>query len=255
MILPPWFFALFGALIGATVGSFLNVVIHRLPMGMSLIRPRSHCPHCHTPIRWYDNVPFLAWIFLLRRCRDCFSPISPRYPLVEALAMAVGIVGALRYGPNLVGLEVAVFLWVTIALGLIDLDHQILPDVMTYPTIAFGLLISWFGGLAPFAWSVAGALLGAAVPTAIIFAYRWLRGIEGMGWGDVKYLAAIGAVLGMGPVLWVLVVASFAGALFGWILMLLGRGTGKTALPFGTFLALAALLYLFLPEGWRVWNP
>ncbi len=236
--------------IGAIVGSFLNVVIYRLPRHQSIVRPRSACPSCGTPIRWYDNVPILSWLLLLARCRSCRAAISIRYPLVEALAATLGLLAYLRYGLSLPALAVAVFAWITIALGLIDLEHQLLPDVITYPSIVFGLVVSWFGGIVDFRQSVAGAAFGALVLITVIYAYRWLRGEEGMGWGDVKYLAAIGAVMGLHRCVWVLMVSSVVGALFGGALILLGRGSGKTALPFGTFLAVAVLLLLFIPGSW-----
>jgi leader peptidase (prepilin peptidase)/N-methyltransferase len=155
------------------------------------------------------------------------------------------------YGLTPVAVEVAVFAWVSLALALIDLEHQILPDVMTYPAIAFGLVFSWFGGLTGFVDSVAGAVVGAALPMTVIVVYKLLRGIEGMGWGDVKYLAAIGAVVGLQGCLMVLVVAAVLGALVGGALIVTGRGSGKTALPFGTFLAVAVILWLYLPPSWR----
>jgi leader peptidase (prepilin peptidase)/N-methyltransferase len=153
------------------------------------------------------------------------------------------------------GFEVMVFSWICLVLALIDYDHQILPDVITYPTIIFGLIFSLFGGLTWWLDSLAGALMGAFLPIAVIVLYKLIRGEEGMGWGDVKFLAGIGAVLGLAGCIWVLVTGALLGALVGLALMVMGRGTAKTALPFGTFLALAALLYLFLPAAWRLWSP
>jgi leader peptidase (prepilin peptidase)/N-methyltransferase len=252
--LPQTFVYLYVAAIGAIIGSFLNVVIHRLPRDQSIVRPRSSCPSCGAKIRWYDNVPVLSWLFLLARCRDCKAPISVRYPLVEALAAAAGLLALYRYGMTLVAFEVAVFAWITIALGLIDLEHQILPDVITYPAIVFGLVCSWFGGLASFRYSVIGGAFGALILTTVIFAYLLIRGEEGMGWGDVKYLAAIGTVMGIHRCVWVLLGSSLVGAILGGVLILVGRGTGKTALPFGTFLAVAVLVILYIPEAWLGWT-
>ena len=152
-------------------------------------------------------------------------------------------------------IEVVVFAWLSLALALIDLEHQILPDVMTYPAILFGLVFSWFGGFTTFVDSASGALIGALLPTSVILLYRWMRGIDGMGWGDVKYLAAIGAVVGLQGCLMVLVVAAILGALVGGFLIAIGRGSGKTALPFGTFLAVALVLWLYLPSSWRMLSP
>ena len=132
--------------VGAVVGSFLNVLIWRVPRRMSIVRPGSHCPACSTPIRWFDNVPILSWLLLGGRCRSCRGRISVRYPLVEAAAGLVAVAALLRYGVTVAGLEAAVFAWTSLALGLIDLEHQLLPDVMTLPAIAFGLLCAALGG-------------------------------------------------------------------------------------------------------------
>jgi leader peptidase (prepilin peptidase)/N-methyltransferase len=253
--MPDWIAPLilpYALAVGAVVGSFLNVVIHRVPRDLSVVRPRSACPSCGALIRWYDNLPVLSWVLLRARCRQCAAAISVRYPLVELAAAAVGALAVHRYGVTVTGAEVAIFAWVSIALGLIDLEHQLLPDVMTVPAIALGLGASYLGGFAPLLDSVVGAAVGALLPITVIFLYKLLRGEEGMGWGDVKYLAAIGAVVGVRDCLWVLVLAAVAGALFGGAVMALGRGSMKTALPFGSFLAAAVLVWLFLPEAWRV---
>jgi leader peptidase (prepilin peptidase)/N-methyltransferase len=158
-----------------------------------------------------------------------------------------------RWGLTVSGLEALLFAWISLALGLIDLDHKLLPDVLTLPTIGLGLGLSFAGGLATPLSSVLGAVVGAGIPAFIIVAYKALRGIEGMGWGDVKYLAAIGAVTGLEGCLWILIAGAILGALTGVALILAGRGGGKTELPFGTFLAAAVLLWLYaapwLPAG------
>lgn len=250
-LLPSSFVLFWTFVLGAVVGSFLNVLIHRLPRDLSIVRPRSCCPSCGEMIRWYDNVPLLSWLLLLGRCRACGARISVRYPAVELLAGLIGVGSILRYGYSAVTIEVAVFAWITLALALIDLEHQLLPDVLTYPLIVFGLGFSWYGGLTSLLDSAVGAAVGAALPALVIVLYLWLRGIEGMGWGDVKYLAAIGAVVGVQGCLWVLVVGAMVGAVLGALLIALKKGDAKTALPFGTFLAFAVLLYLFLPDPWR----
>lgn len=242
--------------VGAVVGSFLNVLIYRLPREISIVRtPPSSCPGCSTPIRWYDNIPLLSWIVLRGRCRQCGTTISIRYPLVELTAGTLAVAALMRWGLTLTGLEVVIFAWVSLALGLIDLDFQILPNRLTYPSIVFGLLFSWLDGYTWWLDSLIGAVLGALLPTLVIVIYKVWRGIEGMGWGDVKYLAAIGAVVGTRGVVGVLVVASIVGALFGLGLIAAGRGSGKTALPFGTFLALAVIFWLYAPSSWLVWSP
>ncbi len=241
--------------IGAVVGSFLNVVIHRVPRGESIVSPGSHCPRCEAAIRWYDNLPIVSWIVLGGRCRACRARISPRYPVVEAAAAAAAALAVQRWGLTVAGVEATVFAWIALALAFIDLDHQILPDVITLPSIGLGLLGAWLGGLTTLVEAVIGALVGAAIPAAVILVYRLLRGEEGMGWGDVKYLAAIGAVIGVNGCLWVLVVGAVLGAVVGLGLIAAGRGGARTALPFGTFLSAAVLLWLYLPPAWRSFTP
>ena len=241
-------------IIGAVWGSFLNVLIYRLPKEISIVKdPPSSCPSCGTPIRWFDNIPILAWLALRGRCRTCSNKISIRYPLVEAAAGCLSVLALLRWGLTLTGFEVMVFSWVSLALCLIDFDHQILPNVLTYPSIVFGLVCSLLGGYTWWLDSLLGAAVGALLPTLVIVIYKLLRGIEGMGWGDVKYLAAIGAVVGLQGVVAVLVIGATAGAVFGIGLVVAGRGSGKTALPFGTFLALAVILWLYAPPSWFAW--
>jgi leader peptidase (prepilin peptidase) / N-methyltransferase len=241
---------------GAAWGSFLNVLVYRLPRDVSVLRePPSSCPACATPIHWYDNIPLVSWIALRGRCRSCKAPISVRYPLVELAAGVLAVLAFLRWGISVTGVEVAVFAWVSLALGLIDLDFQILPDVLTYPSIVFGLACSALGGYTWWLDSLLGAAVGALLPILVIVIYKLWRGIEGMGWGDVKYLAAIGAVVGLRGVVGVLIVGASAGALVGLGMILAGRGSGKTPLPFGTFLALAAILWLYAPPAWFAWMP
>lgn len=250
---PQPFVMVYAFVVGAVVGSFLNVLIHRVPRRLSIVSPGSACPACSAAIRWYDNIPLVSWLVLRGRCRQCAQPISLRYPLVELAAAAVGALSVLRYGIGVPGIEAALFGWISLALGLIDLEHQLLPDVMTYPSILLGLVGALLGGLTSFPDAALGALVGAAIPTLVIVLYKLVRGIEGMGWGDVKYLAAIGAVVGLQGCLWVLVIAAVLGALVGLALIAAGRGSGRTALPFGTFLALAVLVWLYLPSGWTAW--
>ncbi len=241
---------------GAIVGSFLNVVIYRLPREISIwYRPPSSCPKCQTPIRWYDNLPVVSWLVLRARCRSCRSPISIRYPLVELASGALTLLAFMRWGLSVTGVEVVIFSWVSLALGLIDLDFQILPDWLTYPSIVFGLGCSWLGGYTWWLDSLIGALVGAMLPILVIVIYRLWRGVEGMGWGDVKYLAAIGSVLGLRGCIGVLVVGATLGAVIGIGLIVSGKGSGKTALPFGTFLALAVILWLYAPASWLAWSP
>ena len=242
---------IYAVCVGAVVGSFLNVVIYRVPRGESVVKPRSHCPNCGHLIRWYDNIPVFSWLILRGRCRDCGAPISVRYPVVELVTAILTALIVSRYGLSVAMGEAVVFVWMSIALGLIDLEHQILPDVITYPAVVLGIAGSLAGGLTTPLEAGLGIVVGGGIPIAVIVLYKAVRGIEGMGFGDVKYLAAIGAVLGVMGCLWVLIVAAILGALVGVGLMIAGRGDGRTALPFGTFLAVASIVYLLVPLPWH----
>jgi leader peptidase (prepilin peptidase)/N-methyltransferase len=244
--IPAWFVLAVAAAYGLVFGSFLNVVVYRLPRGMSLVRPRSHCPACGAPVRWFDNVPVVSYLVLLGRCRACGASISLRYPAVElaAGALAAGVVA--RFGLTIVGLEAMLLVMILLPLAFIDLEHHLLPDLLTLPGIAIGLALSWLGGLAPLTEAVVGAIVGAGLPYAVMVAYRRLRGVEGMGFGDVKLLAMIGAFLGWRGMLLTLGVGATCGALVGLALIATGRGRRDTELPFGTFLSAAGVVVLFV---------
>jgi leader peptidase (prepilin peptidase)/N-methyltransferase len=228
------------ALAGLMIGSFLNVCIYRLPRRESIVWPASHCTTCNRQLAWYENVPVVSWLVLRGRCRGCGSRISVMYPLVELTTSAVFAGGVLVYGLSPLLFVRLAFGCALIVLFMIDLQHQILPNAITLPGIVAGFLASLF---LPPGWlsSLIGIVAGGGILWALAEAYYRLRGIEGLGMGDVKMLAMIGAVLGWPLMLLTLVVASFAGSLVGVGLMAFGRGGMQAALPFGTFLALGAL--------------
>lgn len=239
---------------GLVFGSFLNVVIYRLPLEMSLWKPRSRCPACGTTVHWYDNVPLLSFAWLGGRCRHCRARISWRYPLVELATGALLALVHARFGLSVPAGEAAVLVLLLVPLGLIDLDHHLLPDVLTLPGIALGLAgATAEGWLAPagaerfrlLVDAAIGAAAGAAIPVVVILGYKWLRGKEGMGWGDVKLLAMLGAFLGWRGMLMTLTLGAVSGAIVGLALMAAGRGKADTELPFGTFLCAAGLVVLF----------
>jgi leader peptidase (prepilin peptidase) / N-methyltransferase len=229
------------ALAGLMIGSFLNVCIYRLPRRESIVWPASHCTSCNRPLAWFENVPVIGWLALRGRCRTCGSRISAIYPLVELTTGVVFAGGALVYGLSPLLFVRLAFASALIVLFVIDLQHRILPNVITLPGIAAGFAASLF---LPPGWlsSLIGLLAGGGILFAIAEAYYRLRGIEGLGMGDVKMLAMIGAVLGWPLMLLTLILASFAGSLVGVGLMASGRGGMQAALPFGTFLALGALV-------------
>jgi leader peptidase (prepilin peptidase)/N-methyltransferase len=231
------------ALLGLAIGSFLNVCIYRLPLGKSLASPPSACPSCGRSLRWFENVPVAAWIVLGGRCRTCRTPISSVYPLVEAFTAAVFAWGWWHYGPGWILASHLLFACALIVLFFIDLHHRILPNVITLPGIVIGFLLSFVN---PPGWvsSLVGIVLGGLIPFAIAELYYRIRGDEGLGMGDVKMLAMIGAFLGWPLMLLTLVVASFLGSFAGLGLILIRRGDMKSALPFGTFLTMAAFVAL-----------
>ena len=238
--LPPWLLWTFTAIFGLIVGSFLNVCIYRLPRRMSVSTPPSRCGGCNTQVEWRDNVPVLSYLLLGGRCRHCRAGISVVYPIVELLTMAIFLAHVAVFGLTLLGAIRVAFACAMIVLFFIDLEHQILPNVITLPGVLAGLAASLVAPPGLFQ-SVLGALLGGGVLWAIAEIYVRVRGIEGMGMGDVKMLGMIGAFLGAPLMALTLVLASFAGALTGVALMGAGRGDLQRKLPFGTFLAAAAV--------------
>ncbi len=245
--------------LGAIIGSFLNVVIHRYPRRQSIVFPVSHCTSCNTPIKPYDNVPILSYLWLRGRCRACNAPFSLRYPLVELANALFYLAIYQRTGPTIVFVPVAAIVSMFMILIYIDAEIQILPDVVTYPGIALGLGLSFLSPLAPdlilaASWfdSALGAVLGAALLSFVILAYWLIRKVQGMGWGDVSMIAMIGAVLGASSVPGVLLLASIAGAVIGLPLALRHEKGMQVALPFGVFLGLATLGVLFF--GRTLWS-
>jgi len=254
--------AYFAFALGAIIGSFLNVVIHRYPIEESIVFPPSRCPDCREQIRWYDNIPILSYAILLGRCRACHAPISLRYPLVELANGLFYLAVFLHVGPTPAFLLIAAFISMTILLIYIDAEIRILPDVIDLPGIAVGVAIGALGVGAAYTQLVlsmtivdalAGALVGAAVIIAVIGVYWLIRRIEGMGQGDIKMLAMIGAALGWRAVPGVLLMASVLGAIVGVPLALRSARGMRLPLPFGVFLGFAALTVLFFGQTVAEW--
>jgi len=270
--------AVWAAMVGAVLGSFLNVVIARVPAGKSIVRPGSRCPGCGTPIAWYDNIPVLSFLLLRARCRACHRPISWRYPLVEVLGVGAALLAFQRHGLSLSALAELCLLCLLLALTFIDIDTWLLPYPLTLPLLGTGLFASAFH--LSMARSFTSALLGAAIGGGVFFAVSFvgekLLRKEALGLGDVWLLAGIGAWLGARALIPVVLLASLQGALWGVGQLLAGKGQkgapaeeagrGKRealgasggeeewvpprhAVPFGPFLAAGALewLYLALP--------
>lgn len=229
------------ALLGLAIGSFLNVVIHRLPRGGSLISPGSRCPSCGYALGALDNIPVVSYLALGGRCRQCRTPISARYPIVELVTALVFVAHYFVFGWTPLLAVRLLFAASMVALFAIDLEHHLLPDAITLPGIGVGLVASLF--LPPgIRDALIGTLVGGGVLWLIGEAYFRYAGEEGMGGGDVKMLAMVGAFLGWQLVIVTLVFSSIAGAVIGMIVIAIKRGGMKYALPYGTFLALAALV-------------
>jgi len=239
-----WYPVVVAFVFGAVVGSFLNVVIYRLPLGRSIVRPGSHCPGCKAPVAWYDNIPMVSYVFLGGKCRRCKTRISPRYPLVELISAMVAAGVVWRYGLTLQAAWIYAFVAIMLAVTLIDWDHQIIPD----PLSLGGVVLGWVGAAVcldvGLVQSLVGSLVGAGVILAIAGLYKVVRKVDGMGGGDVKLMAMIGAFLGWQMVFPVLFVAALFGSLYGAWLVRSG-GDGKTAVAFGSFLAPAACVMMF----------
>ncbi len=229
---------------GLVWGSFLNVVIYRLPRKLSLVRPPSTCPGCGARIKPYDNVPVLSYLWLGGKCRSCGRGISPVYPLVEALT-ALGFILVFCRSGRTAGLEFfagCLFTSALITLGFIDYFHQVLPDAITMPGLVLALVYSFFRDDLTFRGALVGAVSGAGFLLVVYGAYRLIRKKEGLGMGDVTMLLMVGAYLGLARTLLTLVLGSFVGALVGVFLIVRRKKDLQFALPFGTFLAPAAFV-------------
>jgi len=266
-------------LLGLFIGSFLNVVIARLPVMMerewqaemaefhgggeavaeserfNLVTPRSRCPHCEHRISMLENIPLLSYLFLRGRCRHCQTAISARYPLVELLAATLSGYAAWRFGVGPATAGALIFVWVMIALAFIDFDTRLLPDSLTLPLLWMGLIFNLLTGNIPLEDAVTGAVAGYLFLWSIYWLFKLVTGKEGMGHGDFKLLAAIGAWLGWQALPLIVVLASITGALFGIGLIVFKRQQRNTPMPFGPFLAIAGLLALFQGETLSAFLP
>lgn len=265
----------FAAVFGLICGSFFNVVIGRLPKMMelawqrecahsqgaqvsaspayNLAVPASHCPHCNTPVSMRDNIPLLSFLLLKGKCRHCQVPISLRYPLIE-LASAVLIVGVFAaFGFTLTALAYTLLLWILLILSAIDIDHMLLPDQLTLPLLWLGLL----GAVTVLPVSPTAAIIGAVAGYLFLWSLYWLfkllTGKEGLGYGDFKLLAALGAWLGWQLLPLIILLASATGAVIGIGMMVLGKKGQGSPIPFGPFLALGGVLALFIGEQLYQW--
>lgn len=263
----PTYFVVILALFGLLIGSFLNVVIHRLPRMMerdwriqcaelsgeappteeplSLSRPRSRCPACGHKISAFENIPILSWVVLRGRCASCKTPISPRYPIVEGLTSALFALSAIRFGPGLAALGASILIGSLIALTFIDIDTQLLPDSITLPLLWLGLLFNVSEMYVSLFSAVIGAMAGYLSLWLVYWAFKLATGKEGMGYGDFKLLAALGAWLGWQMLPLVILLSSLVGAVVGVFLIVAAKRGRNVPIPFGPYLASAGVLALF----------
>jgi leader peptidase (prepilin peptidase)/N-methyltransferase len=264
------------AVFGLAIGSFLNVVIHRLPRMMenewkaqcaelassepvpagpryNLVVPSSHCPHCSTPLRAIDNIPLVSWVALRGKCGHCGTRISARYPIVEALTAALSALVAYRFGFTPAMLLALVFTWTLVALTFIDADTTLLPDDLTLPLLWLGLGSNVFGTFVPLQDAVIGAMAGYLALWSIYWLFKLATGKEGMGYGDFKLLAALGAWMGWKALLPIVLLSSLVGALVGIVLIVLARRGREIPIPFGPYLAAAGLIVLLTGDTFTRW--
>ena len=247
--LPPAFLWIAVAFLGASVGSFLNVVIHRVPRGQSIVSPPSACPKCERRIRPWENLPLISWLALRGRCAGCRAALSWRCPLVELLGALLALGCLWRFGPSFEALAFFALLAAMLAIAFIDWEFMIIPDPISLGFLALGLALSPFTGpgILP---ALVGALVGGGLLLLVGVVWKKMRGIDAMGGGDIKLMAAVGAFLGAIEVLLVIFVGAFLGALVGAIVL---RRTGQAKIAFGTFLAAATVIVVFVGDDLIAW--
>jgi leader peptidase (prepilin peptidase)/N-methyltransferase len=229
-------------------GSFANVVIYRWP-DMSVVTPRSHCQNCKSLIAWYDNIPIFSWFILRGRCRKCKAPYSIRYAMVELLMASLFTLAYFKFGISWTLLEILLLLFGLVTVSFIDLDRFLLPDIFTLSGIVIGLIGGFLNPERSFAESVLGVFLGGGFLWSIAHIYFLIRKEEGMGGGDIKLLAWLGAVLGWKAIPFIILSSSLLGSFVGIALAMRSRKGMKTVIPFGPYLALGAVIYIFVGES------
>lgn len=238
-------YSLFALVFGLVVGSFLNVCICRMPNNESIVSPPSHCPHCSYQICWYDNIPLLSYLILRGKCRGCGAHISLQYPLVELINGVLALFLFLRFGPTLAFAALFLLCSALVVITFIDIEHQIIPDEISLSGIVVGFVLSFF--LKGHTWlnSLLGILLGGGSLLLVAYIYQRLTGKDGMGGGDIKLLAMMGAFLGWKAIPFIIFASSLIGSVVGISIMLLQKKDSKLAIPFGPYLAFGAVLYIF----------
>lgn len=240
-----WVFVTIAGFVGLLLGSFANVLILRVPEGKNFVSDRSRCRSCNQVVAWFDNIPVLSYFILRGKCRKCGSKFSPRYPLVEALTGGLFAITVYFFGLSWTTLELLIFFYGLIVITFIDLDHFLIPDIFSLPGIAIGLLGAALNPERAFFDAFVGCFLGGGFLWSIAVLYEKLRKVEGMGGGDIKLLAWIGAVLGWSSLPFVILSSSLIGGIVGILMMRKSADVMKSVIPFGPFLALGSVLYVF----------
>jgi leader peptidase (prepilin peptidase)/N-methyltransferase len=243
----------FAFLFGSLIGSFLNVCIYRLPREESIVVPRSHCPICQTAIRPWDNIPILSFLILRGQCRACGHPISWRYPLVEGLTASLFAATVLKYGVTPLACTLLILVSALVVIAFIDLDHQIIPNLITLPGIPVGLMAGLALGEPPLLDRLVGALAGAGFLYLVLLYGGVAYGQDAMGEGDVNLIALVGAFLGWRAVVITIIVGCLTGSVIGLALIVLRRIQRRQHIPFGPFLSLGAIVALFWGERLVAW--
>lgn len=239
------FYLIYSALFGACIGSFLNVCILRIPRKVSIVFPPSACPKCNYKLKWYDNIPVLSYISLLGKCRKCREKISVQYPVVEIISGFFGYLCVLLFSISFQAFFVFIFASALIVISFIDLEHKIIPDIISLPGIPIFFILALFLKEQPVIDLILGILTGGGFLYLIAFSYKLFTGKDGMGGGDVKLLSMIGGFIGYKGVFFTIFASSFIGTIIGVTIIALKGKDMKYAVPFGPFLSLGALLYIF----------
>ncbi|MBU1172160.1 MAG: prepilin peptidase [Proteobacteria bacterium] len=246
--MPEFFIRLTFFVYGLCIGSFMNVCIYRIPAKESLIRPRSSCPNCGVPIKFYDNIPVISFLFLLGKCRSCKKSISIRYPLVELFTGLLWLLCYMKFGFTGECITLIIFLSTLVVITFIDMDHRIIPDIISLPGIPLFFLLSVYFTTMGWKESLFGILLGGGSLLIVAEGYYLITKNEGMGGGDIKLLAMIGAMIGWKGVFFTIFASSAIGTLIGLIVIISTKNTLKFAVPFGPFLSLGAAIYVFMGD-------
>lgn len=240
-----YFYEITAFLFGISIGSFLNVCIYRIPNGKSIVHPGSTCPQCNTAIRFYDNIPILSYLFLLGKCRYCKKRISIRYPLIEFLTGLFAVCTYLKFGMSIDTFVYFIFIAALLTITFIDIDHQIIPNVISLPFIPIGIGLSFFLSPITVLDALYGVLAGGGSLFVVSRGYYYITRVEGLGLGDVKLIAMIGAFIGLKGIFFTIFFSSLIGTLIGTAVMIHQKKDMRYQIPYGPFLSIGAIVYLF----------